>query len=75
MCPITDELMETPVILSSGHTYEKSAIVSHFKVNGPTDPLTRETVDPNILIVNRGLKQAISDFFKHNPWAYRHVPG
>jgi hypothetical protein len=59
MCPITDELMETPVILSSGHTYEKSAIVSHFKVNGPTDPLTRETVDPNILIVNRGLKQAI----------------
>jgi hypothetical protein len=29
-CPISDELMEEPVILESGFTYEKSSIEKHF---------------------------------------------
>jgi hypothetical protein len=33
--------MEEPVILSSGFTYEKSAILKHFEKNGYTDPVTR----------------------------------
>ena len=29
-CPISDELMEDPVILESGFTYERSSIEKHF---------------------------------------------
>jgi len=36
--------MHEPVILSSGFTYEKSAILKHFEVNGAFDPMTREPV-------------------------------
>jgi hypothetical protein len=48
--------MEEPVILSSGFTYEKKAILSHFAKNGYTDPVTRQEVDKNVLIPNRYLK-------------------
>lgn len=41
LCRITDDLMEDPVILSSGFTYEKKAILSHFDKNGYFDPVTR----------------------------------
>lgn len=36
--------MKDPVLLSSGHTYEKSAILECTRVNGPFDPTTRENV-------------------------------
>ena len=40
-CPITDELMDEPVVIQSGHTYEKEMIMKHFKTNGGFDPITR----------------------------------
>jgi len=58
MCRITDELMDEPVVLESGFTYEKEQIQRHFKVNGSFDPLTREEVNPNVLILNKNIKQA-----------------
>ena len=45
ICPITDDLMEEPVIISSGFTYEKSEILKHFQTNGYFDPLNRSEVD------------------------------
>jgi hypothetical protein len=30
LCRITDELMDEPVILESGFTYEKEQIIKHF---------------------------------------------
>jgi hypothetical protein len=56
LCRITDELMNEPVILSSGFTYEKTAILKHFEVNGAFDPMTREQVSFNNLVVNRHIK-------------------
>jgi len=41
VCRITDELMEDPVIIGSGFTYERSAILKHFEANGAYDPMTR----------------------------------
>lgn len=41
LCRITDELMDEPVILESGFTYEKSEILRHFNRNGNFDPITR----------------------------------
>ncbi len=44
ICRITDELMFDPVMLSSGFSYERDAIMKHFSYNGWTDPVTREDV-------------------------------
>ena len=42
LCPITRTMFRDPVIVvESGHTYERSAILSHFERNGAKDPLTR----------------------------------
>jgi len=41
LCRITDDLMQEPVLLSSGFTYEKAAILTHFNKNGYYDPVTR----------------------------------
>ena len=34
VCPITQEIMRDPVILSDGHTYEKTAIEKWFETKG-----------------------------------------
>ena len=42
LCPITRSVFRDPVIIvESGHTYERSAILAHFERNGAKDPLTR----------------------------------
>lgn len=75
VCRITDELMNEPVILTSGFTYEKQQILLHFKTNGNFDPLTREEVKTTDLIINRNIKQAIQEFLAENPWAFEYIPG
>lgn len=75
VCRITDELMVEPVVLQSGFTYEKQQIQLHFKQNGNFDPLTREEVDPDILIPNKNIKHAIQEFLAANPWAFEYIPG
>ena len=41
LCRITDELMDEPVVLESGFTYEKTEILRHFERNGNFDPICR----------------------------------
>ena len=67
--------MEEPVILESGFTYEKEKILEHFQYNGSFDPITREKVNPEVLIFNKHIKQASQDFLMKNPWAFEYVPG
>lgn len=74
-CRISDEIMNDPVIIQSGFTYEKKMIDLHFQKNGPFDPITREQVDPKIMITNIYLKKAADDFLVNNPWAYQYIPG
>ena len=54
--------MEEPVVIQSGHTYEKSMIEKHFSYQGGFDPVTRQEVDPSVLIPNHMLKKASQDF-------------
>ena len=56
---ISDELMEDPVVIQSGNTYDREMISKHFEVAGAFDPLTRQEVDPKVLIPNHKLKHAI----------------
>lgn len=67
--------MDEPVILQSGFTYEKAEISKHFEKNGNFDPMTREEVDPNVLILNKQIKQATQDFLMQNPWAFERIYG
>ena len=47
----------------------------HFERNGNFDPVTREEVDPKILIENKHLKHATADFLTKHPWAFERVYG
>ena len=41
ICPIMLNMFRDPVmVVDSGHTYERSAILMHFERNGAKDPLT-----------------------------------
>ena len=41
LCPITRTVFRDPVVVvDSGHTYERSAILEHFERNGAKDPFT-----------------------------------
>ncbi len=37
--------------------------------------MTREEVDPAVLIENKNIKQATQDYLIVNPWAYQFIPG
>ena len=67
--------MDEPVILESGFTYEKAEIKKHFEKNGNFDPMTREEVNPNILILNKPIKYATQEYLIKNPWAYQRIYG
>ena len=63
VCPITRSPYLDPVIISSGHTYERDYIEQWFQTQKEqaTDPMTREPVERNVY-PNRYLKQEINDF-------------
>jgi len=37
--------------------------------------MTREEVNPTVLIINRNIKQAAAEYLVINPWAFEHIPG
>ena len=60
-CPITQKIMEEPVITPYGTTYEKSAIVDWISKN-KTDFVTKNTLKENMLVTNYILKVAIKNY-------------
>ncbi len=60
-CPIDLTIMKDPVIIQSGITYEREAILRWFNVvkNNPKCPITKMPVDPSILIPNIAVKNQI----------------
>ena len=65
MCPITQDLMVSPVICRDGITYEESAIRQWLQYHN-TSPVTREHLSALDLIPNRALKSTIEDYLKQN---------
>lgn len=61
LCPITHELMIDPVMIDSGNTFEREAILKYFE-NHNKDPETNEVLDNKKLIANKHLKGAINRF-------------
>lgn len=60
------------MVTQAGQTYERAAIESHIKVNGNTDPMTREPIS-QIVYPNIVIKSGVDDFLVRNPWAYEHT--
>lgn len=58
LCPITNEIMEEPVLAADGHTYEKEAI-QDWLVRHHTSPVTNAHLPNKDLIPNHTLKSWI----------------
>ena len=40
------------VVVESGHTYERNAVLAHFRRNGAKDPLTRRALSSTKVMTN-----------------------
>jgi leucine-rich repeat protein SHOC2 len=68
VCPITRTMFRDPVmVFDSGHTYERSAILSHFGRNGARDPLTRRALSSTKVMTNWAVRQIVQDWLDRHP--------
>lgn len=66
-CPITQELMQYPVVTADGISYEETAIKMWFTQGKRTSPSTGLPLSHLVLTPNVNLRQAIEDFLKQEP--------
>lgn len=69
-CKITMDLYRDPVITPSGVTYERAVLLDHLDKVGKFDPLTRAPLQPNQLISNLSVKEAVRAYLLEHGWAY-----
>ena len=55
------------MVFDSGHTYERSAILSHFERNGAKDPLTRRALSSTKVMTNWAVRQIVQDWLDKHP--------
>jgi leucine-rich repeat protein SHOC2 len=68
MCPITGIMFRDPVmVFESGHTYERSAVLSHFERDGAKDPLTGRALSSMMVTTNRTVRQMVRDWLDRHP--------
>ena len=80
LCPITHEMFRDPVVVvASGHTYERSAILRHFSFRN-TDPCTNGIVHDKMVVQNVQTRKSVQDWLSANPsrtpngWNSRDIP-
>uniref|UniRef100_M4EGR3 RING-type E3 ubiquitin transferase n=2 Tax=Brassica campestris TaxID=3711 RepID=M4EGR3_BRACM len=66
LCPITLEIMQDPVIIATGQTYEKEGIQKWFDAGHKTCPKTGQTLDHLSLAPNYALKNIILQWCEKN---------
>lgn len=62
LCPISLELMEDPVILCTGHTFDRLNIEAWFAAGHRTNPCTGQTLARRALTTNFALRDAIANY-------------
>ena len=69
MCPITHAMFRDPVmVVDSGHTYERSAILEHFEQrNEAKDPLTRRALSSTKVMTNWAVRQIVQAWLDKHP--------
>lgn len=61
-CPLTHEIMQDPVVLVDGHSYERKAIEAWLKEHN-TSPVTKEPLSTKVFYPNLVLKHVIELLF------------
>jgi serine/threonine protein kinase len=69
MCPLTLDVMETPVLAPDENTYERGAIEQALRAN-PISPITRQPMRLGDLKLNRALRDAITEWRAEQPMAF-----
>ena len=72
-CPITQEIMEDPVIAQDGHTYERAAIQRWFDIGRRTSPKTGARLLSIELLPNYTMRSLIQDLKAQVPVLARHT--
>ena len=68
LCPITRTMFRDPVmVVESGHTYERSAILSHFERNGAKDPLTRRALSSTKVYTIWAMRNVVQAWLDKHP--------
>ena len=67
LCPITQQLMQIPVVAADGHAYEQEAIVQWLQTGHNTSPLTGERLKHKSLTDDYRLKAVIEAFREKLP--------
>ena len=68
ICPITRTMFRDPVVVvDSGHTYERSAVLAHFRCNGAKDPLTRRALSSTKVMTNWAMRNVVQDWLDKHP--------
>lgn len=70
-CKITMDIFRDPVITPSGVTYERAVILDHLQKVGKFDPLTRASLQPEQLVRNLAIKEAVQAYLADHGWAYK----
>ncbi|GLJ44292.1 hypothetical protein SUGI_0926970 [Cryptomeria japonica] len=65
-CPLSEAIMEDPVDLETGITYERSAIEKWFESGNTTCPVNKCEVQSRHLIPNRNLRELIREWKQSN---------
>lgn len=60
--PITQEIMQDPVVTSAGQTYDREPIKKWFALGNQTDPLTNVELSDLTLIPNHALRSQIQSY-------------
>ena len=68
ICPITQDVMETPMVGPDGRSYERSAIEEALRHN-PISPVTRQPMTAGSLVMNFALRDIIESWRLEQPMA------
>ncbi|CAH8387323.1 unnamed protein product [Eruca vesicaria subsp. sativa] len=63
-CPISLEIMNDPVVLETGHTYDRISIAKWFAAGNVMCPKTGKSLVSTVLVDNVSVKQLIQSYFK-----------
>ncbi len=69
ICPISLKIMEDPVLLSDGHTYEREAITRWLSTKN-TSPKTNQRLENRNIIPNQALKMMIEEYIERKKKEY-----
>lgn len=66
LCPITNDIMVSPVMTRSGQSFDRTAILEWLVNHGNTCPLTRQPLNASNLVTNHALRIRIDQWCKAN---------